>query len=342
MNAPSLAGFLEITEARYRLFDLGTQLKRLPANTLQALDGGEPYPHPHLGFGWMVIFLWNDDLSEQNSLWFLKLPLDEQGILPAAVHSDLVNRLYKALQTTDAKERQRLLTDHPYQFKPEDGKMAALHAQATKILGLPASDYLPQVKDFYLNGNSAIDWTQLGLQGIADLACRAKDDELKQLAASIADLAVEPQMALLAQLEHISLPTPAVVTLQALVQRPDVETPLKVAILRAAANSPAYRLMEPTLRQELSLETANMDMVLLILTRYASLCEDTELAALALDRLARQADADGFARVVTNLAMQPGLQGIVMRILGSSYLTETLGHALGRLIQQQRSSHERH
>ncbi|EAR08722.1 DUF3549 family protein [Reinekea blandensis] len=341
MNAPSLAGFLDMTQARYRLFDLGTHLRKLPSQTLHKLDTGEPYPHPHLGYGWMVIFLWNESLTEQNSLWFLKLPLDEQGILPAAVHSDLVNRLYKALQTGDAKERQRLLTDHPYQFSPDPEKMAALHAQATQTLGLPPSDYHAPARAFYLE-NQKLDqhWSGLGLQGIADLVCRANDDELNQLCRRVEALDAEPQRALLTQLEHRPLPTAAVEALVNLAETREPQTlDLHTAALRAGANSTAFRLFEPTIHRTLEAPDVSLEFILTVLTRYTALLTDVELTVKTLDRLAVLADADGFARVVTNLAMQPGMNGIVAKILGSSHLTDPLGHALGRLIQQQRGLH---
>lgn len=342
MNAPSLAGFLDMTEARYRLFDLGTQLKKLPGHTLMSLDSGQPYPHPHLGYGWLVIFMWNEERTEQNSLWFLKLPLDEQGILPAAVHSDLVNRLYKALQTSDASERQRLLTDHPYQFTPDAEKMAALHANATQLLGQPASDYLAPVKDFFLYQQSSADWAALGLQGIADLVCRADDDQLIELTKSLPLFDTQPQTALLTQLEHRSLPTPAVETLVGIAQSHNTFHTLTVGALRAAANSPAFRLMEPVIRNGLMQEQPSLEFILTVTTRYTALLADGELAVPVLDALARQSDADGFARVVTNLAMQPGLNGIVMQTLGSPELTEALGLALGGLIQRQRGQNARH
>lgn len=337
MNVPSLAGFLDITQARYRLFDLSTHLRKLPGQTLRTLDSGEPYPHPHLGYGWLVIFLWNEDLPEQNSLWFLKLPLDEQGILPAAVHSDLVSRLYKALQTADASERQRLLTDHPYQFSPDPEKMAALHAQATLILGLPPSDYFEPVRAFYLDGTPDHDWTGLGLQGIADMVTRADSTELNTLCHRLAELDAKPRTALLKQLEHQSLPTASVETLVKLAESasPDDDA-LGVEALRAGANSAAFRLFEPLIQQQLNSESASLEWVLTVLTRYTELLDDMALTIQALDRLAKLADADGFARVITNLAMQPGMNGIIPKVLGRADLTESLGLALGRLIQQQR------
>lgn len=336
MNVPSLSGFLEITQAKYRLFDLGTSVRKLPSSTLQALDDGQPYPLPHLGFGWLVIFLWNEEVSEQNSLWFLKLPLDEQGSLPAAVHSDLVNRLYKALQTADEKERQRLLTDHPYQFTPEHEKMASLHARATDILGLPPSDFHQPARDFYLSESSSANWATLGIQGIADFVVKANDDELIQACQRVKDLEDAPKFALLQQLEHTHLPTRAIELLKSCCEEQSNNIAFITAVLRASTQSQAHKLLEPTILKLVEKRTASTEFILSIITRYTYLLKDEEIAVSVLDQLAELADADGFGRVMTNLAMQPGMQGIVMRTLGSQRLTETLANALSQLIQQKR------
>lgn len=340
MNSPSLTGFLTMTEARYRLFDLGLSLRKLPDSTLSKLDEGQPYPMPHMGFGWLVIFMWNPDLKEQNSLWFMRLPLDEQGIINAAAHSDLVSRLYKSLQTVDPKERQRLLTEHPYQFKPDTQKMAALHATATKILGLPPSQYFQPAADFYQGSSSAADWSTLGIQGIADFVVRLKDSEFDLINTQLTDYPNEAVIALTAQLEHRALPTGTVQALLNVATEPSTDIDTINACLRAASQSPAIRLFDNLAMMLVSEQKASLESILILLTRYRHLLEDTEYASSLLDALALQADADGFNRVVANLAMQQDMSGIVMRILGSEYLTETLANALGTLLRQTKRAND--
>jgi hypothetical protein len=336
MNAPSLTGFLEITGAKYRLFDLGTHLKKVPESTLLALDEGQPYPHPHLGFGWLVIFLWNTEETAQNSLWFLKLPLDEQGILSAGVHSDLVRRLYSALQESDEKERARLLTEHPYQFTPDHEKMAALHAKATQLLALPPSDFHESADDFFKNPNSSFQWQQLGIQGIADMVCRLKDPDFTTINKRLLELDVAPLIGLLQQLEHRPLPTSTIETLVQLIEVHNDQPAVVSNCLRAAAQSPAAKLLDVLIEEKLNSDSLPLDFVLIVLTRYTRLLNDNNFSILVLTRLAQLADADGFARVMTNLAMQPGMQGIVMKTLSSKNLTTQLANALSVLIAQQR------
>lgn len=334
MNAPSLTGFLAMTEANFRLFDLSLSLRKLPNNTLEKLDEGQPYLMPHMGFAWLVIFMWNPELKEQNSLWFMRLPLDEQGILNAAAHSDLVSRLYKSLQTADPKERQRLLTEHPYQFKPDTQKMAALHATATKILGLPASHHFQSAADFYRQTSSNTDWATLGIQGIADFVVRLKEEEFEALNAQLRHYPNEAFIALASQLENRVLSTSTVQALFAIASAGNVDIETINACLRAVGQSPAIRLFDNLATTLVTEEQASLETILILLTRYRHLLEDTKSAAQLLDALASKADADGFNRVVANLAMQQDMSGIVMRILGSEHLTETLANALSGLLMQ--------
>jgi hypothetical protein len=342
MNVPSLSGFLALSDAKYRLFDLGTQLRPLPNDTLASLDQGLPYPHPYLGYGWLVIFSWHPQVSEQNSLWFLKLPLDEQGIVSAAAHGELVNRLYRSLQTDDAQERQRLLTDHLFHFKPDTDKMAALHATATALLGLPASEYLPTAEEFLLSNKGLIDWQSIGLQGIADFVVRASEADLGQLAGRLTPLAEAPFIALTGQLEHRNLSTSLVSALIAKAQLDPNQIAIENACLRACSQSTDAQLCQALIDRRLSGPDVSLEFLLIVLSRYSNLLQDTDRALLIMDQLAQLADADGFHRLVTHLVMQPGLAQLMRTLLGHPRLTPALANAIALLLQTQRSRHVQH
>lgn len=341
MNVPSLNGFLSITGARFHLFDLGTQVRKLPESILSDLDSGKVYPLPHLGFAWFVIFLWHPTNKDQNSFWFLKLPLDEQGILSAAVHSDLVNRLYRSLQEADTKERQRLLTDHPYQFEPDPEKMAALHAHATKQLELPASPYLDGAKQFYCDGIE-MDWQTLGIQGIADLLCRATAAEMAAINNQLSTMDKAPAGQLIRQMEHLDIPTSTAETLLALAKKQPNDFLLLNTCLRGASQATAKPIFDDYLSEKIKHTQLPLETILLILTRFHHLLDDVQISVSVLDQLASQADSDGFQRVLTNLAMQPSNKNIVRSTLASPDLTENLANALSQLIQQQRHPYAKH
>lgn len=337
MPSPSLSHFLSLTKANIRVFDLSAQLKKMPSKTLEGLDQGKPYPFPYLGYAWLSLFIWNPENSAQHSFWFLKLPLDEQGIVSSGVHNDLVTRLYKALQTDNPEERQRLISDHPYQFTPDTLKMAALHANATKILGLPPSNYYQAAKDYFLHG-ADVNWQNIGRQGVADLACRLTEKEVSILNARIAMLDEAPLIGLVQQLAHAELKTSTVELLlkQAATTANDE---LFIACLTAIAGSPAQALAHPLIKEKSSAQRLTLEALLVVVTRFSSILNEETCAIQILDQLAHQSDQDGFNRVMANLAMQPNHRGFVQQLLASQQLTEGLANKIARLIQQQRRSH---
>lgn len=340
MNTASLSGFLALTEAQYRVVDLGSQLRVLPISILDTLDNGQPYVHPYLGYAWLSILLWNPENPSQNSFWFFKLPLDEQGILAPGVHSDLVNRLYRSISSQDDAERHRLINDHPYQFSLNDEKQAALHAYARVQLSQPPSQYYPTCYQFFVEGQVG-DWRDLGLQGIADVVQRLDPVQAHKLIDHLANLPREALIALCHQLEHTS-PEPALA--QALLDHAGRSQDLneQLAILRAYSQSNDWTAALPTITHLLNHRSESLELVLLIIARYPQALLDDDLALIVFERLAQLSDAEGFGRIVQNCALIPGMNGFVMRLLRHPNLGNDLANALALMIQMQRGQHVRH
>ncbi|PTY36050.1 hypothetical protein BGP77_01635 [Saccharospirillum sp. MSK14-1] len=337
MQAPTRLGeFLEQSGARYRLFDLGSQLRRLSKDDWQRFDQGGAYPYPHLNHAWLVLLLWHPDNREQHAIWFMKLPLDEQAGLPAPVATDVLNRFMKALATTDTAERQRLLTDHPYQFKPDDAKMAALHARAGRILGAPTSQYYAAAQDYLLGSADPESWPALGLQGLAEVLESVDDKAQQQLAKRLPELPDEPRHQLLQMLEH-HRPTLALADAIIAIADAQANETTDTCAVRAVSQSDAIGLVRAFISRALNRHTQSLDLVLAIFTRHPALLDDTELSLVALDRLAQLADQDGFNRVVQGLALQPGLSGLVLKVMRHPNRSDALARAIGGLINASRS-----
>ena len=335
-QAKSLAEFLDNSGARYRVFDLGSQLRKVGKDDWQRFNAGEAYPYPHLGHAWLVLLMWNPDDTDQHSIWFMKLPLDEQAGLPVAVLTDVLNRIHTALTTRAAQDRQRLLTDHPYQFTPGPGKMAALHARAGRLLGAAPSEHHGPARDYLLQADATDDWQNLGLQGIADVLERMNENDARTLARRLPELPSQPRAAMLEALEHHS---PALPLVEAIIKlaHEQSDAALDTAALRALSQSDATGLVREFTATALNRHPDHLDLVLAVLTRHPSLLEDTELSLVALDRLAHLADQDGFNRVVQGLALQPRLSGLVLKVLRHPNRSEQLARAIGGLIDSSRS-----
>ena len=84
-----------------RIYDLGRRIKAFSADEFERIETqATPYPTPYLQHAWIALLLWNPKSANENAVWFLKLPLDEQGFLLSAVRDDIVNRLLQNVQSS--------------------------------------------------------------------------------------------------------------------------------------------------------------------------------------------------------------------------------------------------
>ncbi|KGK42456.1 hypothetical protein LH51_07160 [Nitrincola sp. A-D6] len=101
-----LTQLLQHDDNRLLIFDMGRRISKLPIETFTRVEQNQvPYPLPFLHHAWVGLLLWNPSAKDQNLIWFLKLPLDEQGFLIQAARDDIVNRL---LQNAMDRSRSRM------------------------------------------------------------------------------------------------------------------------------------------------------------------------------------------------------------------------------------------
>lgn len=163
-------------DLEYRVFDLGRHINEIDQTRFNAVEQQLiPYPSPYLQHAWLGLMLWHQESNAGHLLWFVKLPLDEQGKLIAGDRDLFLKQLLIALGSNlNAMESNRqlasVLEGNPYIFTPTPQRQASLHAHINRLLGNPPSQYYQAAVD-YLQGDLQ-QWQQLGIQGIADLTER--------------------------------------------------------------------------------------------------------------------------------------------------------------------------
>lgn len=157
-----------------RIYDLGRRIRAFSADEFERIETqATPYPTPYLQHAWIALLLWNPKSADENAVWFLKLPLDEQGFLLSAVRDDIVNRLLQNVQSSiDGVPTEDSLKENPFAFKPSDEKMALFHAKAALDNHQAASAYYEPVQQFISQPNLDTGWENLSLQGLADFVVR--------------------------------------------------------------------------------------------------------------------------------------------------------------------------
>ncbi|SFT75662.1 DUF3549 family protein [Halomonas saccharevitans] len=207
----SLHDFFQRSGAEVRLYHLGRRVEPCPLDTLAAFEAGElAWPAPWQGTARLAMVFRVGEMDDP-LIWFLALPLDEQGHLNPAPRDAFVQRLLETLgrsvQGLGRAEGERidnLMKDNPLAFTPSLPFRAVLHARASRDAGQPASEHL-EPAEAYLTGQQAIDWRALGLQGLADAAVRLDAATSQAVAARLDALPGEVLTSLCYCLEHVAI-----------------------------------------------------------------------------------------------------------------------------------------
>jgi hypothetical protein len=205
----TLSQFLTTANTQFQIYDLGRRVQHIDMLAFQQIDSLlAPYPYPIQGHAQFAIVFWQQE--QLPYIWFVKLPLDEQGLLSPAPRTQFIKMILEALgrnptqALTDVQQEQ--LASHPFSFKPNQHKLALFNALVRLQLGQPASGQYEFAAQ-YLSGQAAQNtWPLLGLQGLADICVRAHQfNHLDDIINTLDNAPIEVQAVLCQCLEHINI-----------------------------------------------------------------------------------------------------------------------------------------
>ncbi|NAW85338.1 DUF3549 family protein [Photobacterium halotolerans] len=339
----TLTQLLDNAGCQYKIFDLGRRVCEIERATFKAVeDNRQPYPWPLQQHAHLSISFWQQDNPPW--IWFLRLPLDERGLLKQAAVGDFIKYVIEAMGATlnavPTEEEQEKLAANPYTFKPKDDKMAIFHAHLRQQLALPASRYYEHAQ-VYLSGK--LDWAQwqgVGLQGLADICARMKqENNATYLRKALQNLPMTPLYALLGCLEHCELPAALSERLAERIQgeltAQQTDIFLLSALLRAMSGAETAVLNEALQAILAKPELCHPEMLVAIAGRCWKGLADTDSASQFLLRLAQTQDQNLFNQLFADLVMLPALRGTMLQVLHSSANAE-LTEAITRLQQATR------
>ncbi|WP_108447175.1 DUF3549 family protein [Halomonas denitrificans] len=334
----SLHDFFQRSGAEVRLYHLGRRVEPCPLETLAAFEAGElAWPAPWQGSARLAMVFRLGEMDDP-LIWFLALPLDEQGHLDPAPRDAFVQRLLETLGRSvqglgraEGEQIDNLMKDNPLAFTPSLPFRAVLHARATRDAGLPASEHL-EPAEAYLTGQQAIDWRALGLQGLADAAVRLDATTSRAVAARLDALPGEVLTSLCYCLEHVAIDDELA---QALRQRGeaagadgDIET--FCACVRAvggASTEQAGAWFDALLEDP---DACGPDLLAAMAGRGWHHLEDAERLPRFLTRLAEAPGTD-FMAVARDLALIPRLRLPLLMTLREAEADSAIGRRLADL-----------
>ena len=351
--AISLTELITSADFDLRWFDLGRRVRPVTQKAAQDFeDGATPWPHPYLRHAWCGLLLTPANVDKENAgepaVWFLRLPLDEQGKLLLPIRDRFLRELQQALNPANpqenngadpAKALQQALENSGMMFSPAADKRAVFHAKAAKLLRRPASDHYPAAKA-YAKDPAAFPWEQLALQGLADLAVRW-DKEQANLVANLPRFAAPALISLCQCLESEAVDHQLVEPLIArATQTLESNTPdfnLVIAVIRGISHSPAKGMRQQFLSWILAEDPAGAATQPEVLAAIGSRCSEDlaqpQLAKHWLERLSASQPQETFNLLLTDLLFLPQLRNVLLGVLRDPERQESVAVSFGRFLQ---------
>lgn len=343
----SIGQFLDSMGVHSRIFDLGRHINELPSQHFQNFEAGHvAYPAPYLHHAWVGLLFWEPDATDIPLLWFLKLPLDEQGKLDLPARDRFLKQLLTAVGSNieavkEGKQLQAVLEGNPFVFTPTPERQACLHAKVKTLLQLPPSQHYQACCD-YLQSDLQ-QWQQLAVQGFADLAVRAAEHQAV-LMSSIPRLPNPALKSLALCLENESINGALCKVLGQRIEQEslhsETDSDLIAALVRAISRSQAVELRHKLLLRLLNNDTTQplaIECLVAIATRCHLDLTNPDVCSAFLESLA-QHNQDTFNRVLTDLLFLPSIRPHLMAGFRHATRSEQLATAIGGLIQAERAS----
>ncbi len=343
-NIQTLTQLLRNSGCQYQIFDLGRRILPIESQLFSSVEQGrQPYPFPLQKHAQFSIVYWNQDRHPW--IWFLKLPLDERGLLKQFDIGNFIKYVVEAIGTRlnhqIDPEQQQKLANNPYTFKPVEEKLAVFHSQIRVLLNMPASQYYEQAQHYYKGELGWDKWQTIGLQGVTDICARINQEQNDTiLCQSLHHLPNEPKYALLGSLEHVELPTTLANEILDLAcnecrkKNPDLF--LISAFVRALSGAKENQVTVLISEILSSPKLSHQEILIGIAGRSWQALEDVTLAKQFLLRLAQTENQSLFNQLFSDLVMIPALRMVFLPLLHSNPSQE-LATALFRLQQTTKS-----
>jgi hypothetical protein len=349
----TISEFLEQTGAQAHFFDMGRRVVEIPSADMLAFERAEiPYPQPFLRSAWLGILFHYENDKDTHHIWFLKFPLDEQGLLQQAARDDFLRHTFEKLGESLSKPAEKqtpqdvpeyIPEDNPHGFTPREDRMASFHAKVAKQLGQAPSQYYQHAIDYFtgdaLSSEKSFDqWNFVGLQGIADVAARLDENKLAAtLAAAIPQLPTTPFAALCSCLENENIDAALTGVIAARVEKALTEDDaITVAAgLRGLSHSQDQAIVTQALQSTLAKPAGHdVEVLAAIAGRAWDALENASIRRMFLENLAQcEAGQRAFDHILSDLLFVPGLRQKLLQDLRSPDRSEQLTSAIGAFFQ---------
>lgn len=335
----SISELLSLSGSQFRVYDVGRKIDKISKDTFNKIELNQlPYPFPIQGHACFAIVFWQKE-STQPYIWFIKLPLDERGLLNQAARNHYLAIIIEALgnniaQTPSIKQEE-LLKSNPYHFTPAQYKLAALNSIINAELKREMSTHYPVFKQYLSDGLAWQNWHHIGVQGLNDFAAHIKEssnaDSLAQAIPFLPEQVVNP---LCIALENQNLPLILIQAILNTLKQSDLKEETKNNLIRSLGSSAKHPLVldyVDSLLKHSNLVTT--ETIILLVGRLWEAFEDNQRLLSLFEVIANMDDLALFNEIFKDLVAIPSLRLQVLEAIRSEKRSGALSHAIGHLFQ---------
>lgn len=337
----SISELLSLSNSQYRIYDMGRRVDKISKAQFEKIESAQlPYPYPSQGHAFLAIAFWQKQ-STTPYLWFVKLPLDERGLLNQGARNHFIAIIIEALggdlSVNPTEQQEALLKKNPYHFTPAQYKLAAINSIVSVALKQDASKfYQPALQ--YLSGNTNWQaWQDIGVQGLSDFAVRlAENNNEELLINAIKHLPEQVLSPLCLALENVTLSAELIEKIVTLYQQANKEgnNALALSILRALASSTEHPFSENFIVGLIKNETLSEEILIIIAGRLWPALANESVLFSYLEHLVKSDDLTLFMDIFKDLVAIPSMRPLLLQAIRSPNRSNSLATAIGKLFQQ--------
>jgi len=338
-NVSSISELLNLSNCQFRVYDLGRKVVKLSKETFSKIEHCQlPHPLPLQGHAHFAVAFWQKS-SPQPYIWFIKLPLDERGLLNQGARDHYVAIIAEALGSdlsVDPTEKQEeLLKSNPYIFTPSQYKLAMLNSLLSSVLNHEPSKYYQSFVQ-YLTDKNWQQWQSIGVQGITDFSSRIDVDNHSHLIAnSISHLPFEVLSPLCGALENFSLPLNIIEAIIELLNKIEPKQhEVQQMLLRSLASSTEHPFVDQYFASLLAQESISTDSLISIMGRCWQVLNNEQRTMQFLEHIV-QKESELFPAVFRDLVAIPSQRPLLFQCMRATNRSEQLAKAIGNLFKHQ-------
>lgn len=337
----SISALLNLSDSQYHIYDIGRRVDKISKEQFEKIEAAQlPYPYPIQGHALLAIAFWQKQ-SASPYLWFVKLPLDERGLLNQGARNHFIAIIIEALgdnlSVNPTEQQEALLKKNPYHFTPAQYKLAAVNSIVSVSLNHSASKFYLPAKTYLSGINGWEAWQEVGVQGLSDFAFRLNEvNNAKVLPKAFRHLPEQVLVPLCSALENVQLPAELIGEITARYQREKANNnhTSVVALLRALASSTQHPDSEKFLTTLMANNTLDEAILIIIAGRLWPILNVEETLFVYLEQLIRDNDYALFSAIFKDLVAIPMIRPVILQAIRSPKRSPDLAQAIGMLFKQ--------